>query len=724
MVKPQALSPDISQFERLAERFSLIPLDGKRPIEANWQRFCTIRRAFKKEDFEGKNAGICCGPASGLLVLDVDDPEAFTAIVESQGLSLPETMQVQTGSGKPHYYFRYPDDGRTYGNKGFKHPVFPRQTIFDVRGAGGQVVAPGSIHPDTGQHYRLYCDGPIANPPDWLLGLYDGRDLDTSVLWDTPLPNPKDREYIDSLTVSEGIKTLILGGKTKGERSEATASVICSLLRGGYSEDIIRFIFQHYPIGEKYREKGSGKEAWLSAEIRRNLAFIGEETARAPSQTSNPLDPSPEDLVQEINKKHAVVMVGGKFSILNEDWDPIFNRPNVTFSNKHDFVERYGNVQVPNPGNGPAFVKLGALWLRSPDRRQYDGITFSPGLDPPGYYNLYRGFGVEPRPGDWSLFDRHIAENIANGDEEVAQYILDWIAHLFQSPGGRRPGTAIVLRGKRGTGKGVFANNIGQIMGSHYLHVANQRMLTGQFNNHLKDALLVFCDEAFWAGDKSAEGVLKAMITEDQIMVEPKGKDPFVVKNYIRLIMASNEDWVVPAGLEERRFLVLDVSDRHMQDYPYFSAIGQQMDNGGREAMLHDLLERDIENVNLSIYPRTKALLDQIISSMSPVGKYIYEQLQTGTLGKFDNDWGAIRTDSMYEGYQDFCKTIGVRFRTTPQEFGKQLKGFFPDLGKKRLKISEGYDAGDRKLHYVFPPLEKCRAQFEQHMNMEIEWDE
>ncbi len=271
MVNPQALSPDISQFQRLAERFSLIPLDGKRPIEANWQRFCTTRRGFCREDFEGKNAGICCGPASGVLVLDVDDPDAFTAMIESNGLSLPETMQVQTGSGKPHYYFRYPDDGKNYGNKGIKHPFFPRHTIFDVRGAGGQVVAPGSIHPDTSGRYLLYRDGPVANPPDWLLGLYEGRDLNIAVLWDSLLPQPKDREFIDSLTVSAGIKTMILAGKDRGERSEATASVICSLLRSGYSEDIIRYVFMHYPIGEKYREKGAGKAAWLSGEIRRTV---------------------------------------------------------------------------------------------------------------------------------------------------------------------------------------------------------------------------------------------------------------------------------------------------------------------------------------------------------------------------------------------------------------------------------------------------------------------
>jgi hypothetical protein len=63
------------------------------------------------------------------------------------------------------------------------------------------------------------------------------------------------------------------------------------------------------------------------------------------------------------------------------------------------------------------------------------------------------------------------------------------------------------------------------------------------------------------------------------------------VKNFIRLIVASNNDWVVPAGLEERRFFVLDISDKYMQNHEYFKKLFDQMDNGGREAMLHDLLQ-------------------------------------------------------------------------------------------------------------------------------------
>jgi hypothetical protein len=142
---------DLDLFERQAARFSLIPLDGKKPFEKDWQQWCEAKRAFNRKDFEGHNAGVCCGPASEVLVLDVDDPQAFEALLLGNGLAVPETRTVITGSGKPHFYFKYPQGGVRVGNKSFKHPVFPRHTIYDIRGVGGQVVAAGFIHPETGK---------------------------------------------------------------------------------------------------------------------------------------------------------------------------------------------------------------------------------------------------------------------------------------------------------------------------------------------------------------------------------------------------------------------------------------------------------------------------------------------------------------------------------------------------------------------------------------------
>jgi hypothetical protein len=74
---------------------------------------------------------------------------------------------------------------------------------------------------------------------------------------------------IDSLPVSVGTKKLIREGEKYPDRSEAIISVVNALVGGGVSEADIFRIFDTYPIGEKYREKGSGKNEWIKGEIKR-----------------------------------------------------------------------------------------------------------------------------------------------------------------------------------------------------------------------------------------------------------------------------------------------------------------------------------------------------------------------------------------------------------------------------------------------------------------------
>ena len=284
------------------------------------------------------------------------------------------------------------------------------------------------------------------------------------------------------------------------------------------------------------------------------------------------------------------------------------------------------------------------------------------------------------------------------------------------------PRNRIVLRGKQGTGKGCFASQFGKIFGNHFLQINNQRQLTGRFNNHLKNALLVFVDEGIWAGDKTAEGVLKGMITEDHIMVEPKGKDPFSVKNHIRLIVASNDSWVVPAGKEERRFFVLDISEKQMQNREYFKPIFEQMENGGIEAMLYDLLKYDISKVDLRSFPRTIALLDQIISSMSPVEKFWFDGLKDGTLGRHSDKWKLnIESKDLHSDYQEYAGKIGGRYKLTNIQFGRKIKELCPNVDRKKMTRE---NTKVRVYHYCFPSLMECRKIFESKINIPINWDE
>lgn len=231
-----------------------------------------------------------------------------------------------------------------------------------------------------------------------------------------------------------------------------------------------------------------------------------------------------KEIVVKLNEKYAVIMVGGKCRIIQEYVDPVFNRHDISILGVPDFKNFHANMLFYPEGKEKP-ISHAKLWLTSKNRRQYDGIVFKPpkagDTDPDEgqYYNLWRGFGVEPKKGDWQLFREHILDNICNGNESHFRWLMKWLARTVQDPGGERPGVAVVLMGKRGTGKSIFARMLRPIFGQHFLHLANQKYLTGNFNSHLKDKLVVFCDEGFWGSNRSDEGVLKALITDDKIRI-------------------------------------------------------------------------------------------------------------------------------------------------------------------------------------------------------------
>jgi hypothetical protein len=90
---------------------------------------------------------------------------------------------------------------------------------------------------------------------------------------------------------------------------------------------------------------------------------------------------------------------------------------------------------------------------------------------------------------------------------------------------------------------------------------------------------------------------------------------------------ANNADWVVPAGAHERRFVVQEVANSHRQDPNWFGPIYEQLKTGGYEAMLFDLLERDLGDWHPRQIVRTAALAWQQEKSLSPLDTWWFELL-------------------------------------------------------------------------------------------------
>jgi hypothetical protein len=272
-------SETIENFKSLATKygFTLIPARGKSPFESGWQRWCIEKRQFNERDYidyDGTllNAAVTCGPSNGILALDIDDELKFKKFSEKHALDIPDTFTVKTGRGGRHLYYAYPNDGCDYGNRSKTKDC---DAGYDVRGIGGVVIAPGSIHPETKNAYSIVNDIAIAEAPKWLkdkarndssqiefVDLTTDDDVDCQVTNETSIVL-----NIDSLGISKNIKNTINSIIPAGKRSEEIWRVIKECINKGVSKNDIFTIFNNFPIGAKYREKGSTKERWLEKQI-------------------------------------------------------------------------------------------------------------------------------------------------------------------------------------------------------------------------------------------------------------------------------------------------------------------------------------------------------------------------------------------------------------------------------------------------------------------------
>ena len=258
----------LRQFARLAENYNLIPLDGKVPLnDMKWKKWQNEQRPFNKNEYREKNAGVICGPISGLIVVDVDSEELFPTFCQENNWEMPDTFTVQTGKQGMHLYYRYPDDGQLYKKKAVNSQDGSKKRIFDILGHGSYAVAPGSIHPETQNEYEIINDIPVTPAPQFLLDFMLQKEKAKNDDNDKLILDWEDRYIaIDDIEVGDECKKHIIEGAPKGQRSELQWTVLLKLLRAGYNHKDILAIFRKFAIGEKAREQGAH---WLCEDIDR-----------------------------------------------------------------------------------------------------------------------------------------------------------------------------------------------------------------------------------------------------------------------------------------------------------------------------------------------------------------------------------------------------------------------------------------------------------------------
>lgn len=439
--------------------------------------------------------------------------------------------------------------------------------------------------------------------------------------------------------------------------------------------------------------------------------------------------------LKEYNKLYAKVLHGGVCKIMKKPeniGDPCSFLSVEAFKTfkAHDQIEVDSKLtSLPN------------YWITWPGVEVFDRVEFEPGKPKNSKtFNLWTGFKTVPKQGDWSLMHDHIKHCICGDNEEIYHWFMTWLADLFQNPGEKK-GSSIVLTGKKGTGKSILFKTIKDMIGPHALTVASRSAFLGDFNSHQIALILMVCEEAHWAGDASLGGKLKDLITNDKMMLTPKGVDSFEVSNHMRFIFISNEGYVVPATLEdERRYLALEISDEHMGDMAYFQRIQHQMyKKGGMEAMLYDLLKwipEDNDWEILRLPPKTDALTDQGKANLHPWERFFMSMVRNGFLSYVPPVEGLPIVELSYDAENFVNKAIIREYYNRHVSKSSVYKVGDDDVFEKGMKDWLYWDGDEYEMTYgietdmdspfarstgiKFPSLNEIRRRLTEDKNLKF----
>jgi hypothetical protein len=663
------------------------------------------------------NIGIYTGKFKdnlALIVVDVDNKEgkngdASILELELQGQDFPPTREQTTPTGGCHLFYSC-DTARTAGRSKLAKDV-------DICSYGTFVLGNGS---KIGLEYRCNKMG-VEKAPQWLLRRLPVRQHKRELEYNPPINKALDIRAIEYAKEHAPLAIQGSGGDA------TTYQVACKLKDFGISKGDCWSVMAIY-----WNDRCS--PPWTHEELYskiQNAYSYGIEPVgiNSPQTQFKPIKPiKPEKNLspfEKLNSEYAFVIAGGGSHILWETKD-YHNKYRLEHLSLPAFHQKLA-AQTMNIGENK-FKPMTELWMKSEHRRSYDGICFAPGEEVNHkYYNLWKGFAVEPTTEGnklakkgLAIFLDHVFENVCESKTELYDWLMGYFAHLVQCPG-EKPLVGLVFRGGKGVGKNALVDTIGHLLGSHYLLTSNRRYLIGNFNGHLENCLLFALDEAFWSGDKQAEGTLKDLITGRNHVIEHKGKEPYIVKNCTRVAVLGNEEWLVPASQDERRFAVFDVGDKRKQDTDYFTAMRHGLEGGGYGLLLGHLYGINLFENIVNQAPRTRALLDQKISSLNPVHQWWLECLQKGTIVgcAFTEDWPSeIERDRFLSAYRFYSRDRNIRSRIPGHyNFGKSIRECLPNVGYFRKRHE-----GERIWFYKLPGLDETRKHWEEFVGQPGEW--
>ncbi len=465
--------------------------------------------------------------------------------------------------------------------------------------------------------------------------------------------------------------------------------------------------------------------------------------------------PSLEAMLGEYNRNMGVALYGGKALVFTEKFDHTLQCFATTSIRDTELKKLKQNERAATmTKNGPIDVPPFPIWMNDTSRNTYSDVVFEPkpGIyrDGPrpmpkgGVYNMYQGLGIKPKKGNCKMFRQYLLDVFAAGDRTKYEYIMDWFAAVVQYP--HKIGLPVLIfKSGEGTGKGALSDNfLRPCFDPHFAFADSQEAVSGRFNWQQATNILTVMNEATWGGDVQHMAAYKTLFWDTHRQLEKKYSERVMMPNYCHGIVFTNEDWSVPVGMGDRRHVGFDLSPIHRNDTVFYAALEKHMkQDGGQQAFLYDLLQRQISHADMRTPPgyHSEAKQTSFGKSMKPLESWLYDWLMDGDVEldtgddrpvrptdteATDNSWSTelqYTRNDLYDAYYYYCKQHNKR-PSDKSHFGRELRTKFYSVPGERAGIFRDGPAKGHIRTRLIADLSEARQLFEKIAGFSLDWHE
>ena len=370
-------------------------------------------------------------------------------------------------------------------------------------------------------------------------------------------------------------------------------------------------------------------------------------------------------LKTEFEKKNFKILIPLSFATIGDD-------ENLIIRDRTEFKNVYENLLIDDE----SFLNK---WLKDPNNRTYDKIDFLPAQEAPSnVYNTFKGFqgskaikyNVDVND---SLIMKHIREVISNNNQDVFQYIINFLANLLQHPH-KKANTALIIKSVEGVGKDTIFNWFGnKILGSeYYFNDDSPDLLFGKFNDCIENKILCILNEASKKDTFIIDNKIKNAITREINTIEKKGKSAYKNTNNIGYVFLTNNDNPIKIPHDDRRFTGFECNHIYANNKEYFTNLYNEINSGLYDRAFYDYFL----SIDLTSFDFTNSRpITNFYNNMKELNIPILARFFENIIDIYNADCSFTSTE-LFNKFNEYVKTNNFKVEISSTKFGIDIKNY------------------------------------------------